>query len=239
MYQQQQYTLEESDFVRSENKARLWKLLQNNGAFNGINNSFFSSVRGEFETTIQETEEKNKGKTTMQKCKLFIDAMVEKMKRYKYLPSPDIHTTSISGIPNASNEPPYTSESIKKSRMDAFDNALSKKQEEFNLLNAKQAPPTVDFSDKETDTEGDVNKLLEKAMRERENFEHHTPKPVSSNTKNTSETSVMEPIKTLSYENSKDTSDKNINEERNILAMILKKLETIEMMIREEKVKKN
>ena len=239
MYQQQQqYTHEESDFVKGENKARLWKILQNNGAFNGINNSFFSSVRGDFETTIQETEKNNKGKTTMQKCKLFIDAMVEKMKRYKYLPSPDIQTTSISGIPNPSNEPPYTSESIKKSRMDAFDNALSKKQEEFNLLNAKQGPPTVDFSDKEPETEGDVNKLLEKAMRERENFEHDTPKRLSSNTKN-SETPVMEPIKTLSYENSKDTSNKNINEERNILAMILKKLETIETMIREEKVKKN
>ena len=91
---------------------------------------------------------------------------------------------------------------------------------------------------KEPETEGVVNKLLEKAMRERENFEHDTPKRLSSNTKN-SETPVMEPIKTLSYENSKDTSNKNINEERNILAMILKKLETIETMIREEKVKKN
>ena len=33
----------QSDFVSTPSKGRLWKILQDNGAFNGINNNFFTT----------------------------------------------------------------------------------------------------------------------------------------------------------------------------------------------------
>ena len=191
MYQQEASLTRESDFVSTENKGRLWKILQNNGAFNGINNTFFSKVREEFETTIMEIENTHREKKMLEKGKIFIDSMVEKLKLYKHRKQ-DVenipNTTDISRLRSQSDNrsisqhslnsqpsqhstlsvPPYTSEDLKQTRLDAFDKELQQKQSEFDVYNAKPKPKHVDFKDKDDANNENVSALLEKAMRERE-----------------------------------------------------------------------
>lgn len=191
MYQQEASHTRESDFVSTENKGRLWKILQNNGAFNGINNTFFSKVREEFETTIMEIENTHREKKMLEKGKIFIDSMVEKLKFYKHRKQ-DVenipNTTDISRLRSQSDNrsisqhslnsqpsqhstlsvPPYTSEDLKQTRLDAFDKELQQKQSEFDVYNAKPKPKHVDFKDKDDANNENVSALLEKAMRERE-----------------------------------------------------------------------
>lgn len=237
MYQQSIQT-NTSEFVRTENKARLWKILQSNGAFNGIDNNFFTEVRQEFENSIQQTQTHNMQKTTMEKCKIFIDMMVEKMKQYKYVPVQN-NTTSINAIPETNEElPPYTSEKIRQSRLDAFDNELNKKQSEFNQYNTKPTPPKVDFADKEDDV-GDVNKLLEKAMRERENLNLPMPPKQSENNSDLTvktETSQISNETQSTQSSILPTIDNNTNE---LLAQILERLTKIEDYITKERASKN
>lgn len=148
-----------SEFVDITSKGRLWKILQDNGAFNNIDNNFFTKVREEFEIGIVRIDEEHRNKSTLEKSKIFIDMMIQKMKEFKYV---RIEETQ---------HQPYTSQDIQKSRRDAFDNDLSKKQADFNKFNAKPIAPKVDFADKQEDNSGDVNQLLEKALRDRENLD--------------------------------------------------------------------
>ena len=69
----QQQPSSQSEFVSIPSKGRLWKILQDNGAFNGINNNFFTKVLEEFEIGIVRIEEEHRNKSTLEKSKLFID----------------------------------------------------------------------------------------------------------------------------------------------------------------------
>lgn len=228
----QQQPSSQSEFVSIPSKGRLWKILQDNGAFNDINNNFFTKVREDFEIGIVRIEEEHRNKSTLEKSKLFIDKMIQKMKEYKYAQSP------------ISVKEPYTAQEIKKSKLDAFDNELSRKQEEFNKFNARPTPPQVDFADKDEDTSGDVNRLLEKAMRERENLEVPTPinstPPINANTNNAIPTTsivqekdskqVLDTDKSLEIEMLVNKLNKN----EEILVKIISKLESIEEMLKKE-----
>ena len=236
MYQQEITLRSDSEFTRMDNKGRLWKILQNNGAFNGIDNSFFSKVREEFEITIVEIEKQHSLKNTLEKSKIFIDSMVVKLKTYKHrnhsvgeisnaTDISQLQTTDI--VSNVSKNtqmsvPPYTSDDLKQSRLDAFDKELQQKQSEFDVYNAKPKPQNVDFKDNNDSASEDVSKLLEKAMREREELNtvpNAVPNAVPIST------SLSSPIK-------KD----NTNEE--MFLKIMSKLEEIHRMLNEEREKK-
>ena len=140
-----------SDFTQTDNKGKLWSVLQNNGAFNGIGNNFFQKVREDFERCIIITEEQHKKKSKMDKNRIFIDSMIQKMIEYKQI--------------NYSQ--PYTANDIRNKKMQAFENELSQKQNEFNEFAKKPNPVDIDFSDKDDVSSGNVDDLLEKAIRER------------------------------------------------------------------------
>lgn len=273
MYQQSEQR-RESDFVKTQNKAKLWNILQNNGTFNNIDNTFFTKVREDFEYTILEIEKEHKQKSTIQKSKLFIDNMLEKVKNYKHVPNINrqYETNSnfagqVSAVGQISavgqgqgetqilqNDLPYTSESIKQSRMNAFENELNKKQSEFNEFNAKPQAPTADFSDKDTDDGDDVNKLLEKAMRERENLtiptnqmpqdvkaEHVKAEKIEEQTE-TPQGNVSQTINTDTTPiSSINNSGQNINfyNQEDMLMKIFEKLTKIEKYLKEEKETEN
>ena len=118
--------------------------------------------------------------------------------------------------------------------MDAFDNELSRKRAEFNQFNARPTPPQVDFADKEEDTSGDVNRLLEQAMRERENLE--VPKPVDVPDKNTTpiRMSVQEKVEEKPTFKEMEMLVSKINKNEEILINIMSKLEGIEEMLKKE-----
>lgn len=245
MYQQPEQQTE-SNFIKKQNKAKLWNCLQNNGTFNNIDNVFFTKVREDFELTIQHIEKENSQKSTIEKSKLFIDSMLKNVKNYKHPPNinhgdetdTNIQTQSVSEEPTQKNDLPYTSESIKQTRMNAFDNALNQKQNEFNQFNSKPQTPSVDFLDKDTDNGDDVNKLLENAMRERENLnvsinenkqDPHTS-PISG-TVSTNTTSLANII----------NAEQNVNSypQEEMLLKIYEKLTKIEAYLKEGKETKN
>lgn len=245
----------QSEFTHRDNKARLWKILQTNGFFNGIDNSLFSKVRDDFEKTILLIDQTYPENTIMDKRKLFVDGMITKLEVYKQQSNPVsiLPDTTPGNIPDMmsheNNENSvYTVEKIRQSRLDAFDSELNQKQNEFNMFNAKPLPPKVEFADKDDNDSGDVNQLLEKAMRERENLNLPMP-PVDSN-KVKNQIPKEENIKLVtasanSYANSVANGDANsdansvANNNNDLLLRIMKKLEDIEQMIKEEREKKS
>lgn len=168
--QQQRDNSNSNEFLKTENKGKLWSMLQQNGAFNGIGNNFFSKVREDFEMAAVRIDEEHRNKPKMQKNKIFLDFMVQRMQEYR----------------RQSYTQPYTADEIRKTKQEAFDNALSQKQNEFSQFNAKPKPPDVSFADDDTDTSGNVNDLLEKAIRDRENLSIPGPIPKSTNQNTTS-----------------------------------------------------
>ena len=209
-----------SDFSKTENKAKLWKLLQDNGAFHGIDSNYFKKVREDFEITIVKVENQFRDKPLMAKNKFFLDSMLNIVKQYKH-------------------QPIYTAQELQKTRMDAFDNDLSKKQAEFDRFNAKPKPPQVDFSDKDDENVGDVNALLEKAMRDREAIASQVLPPPPQAKEAT-------PIAQLSQSSNTSQPVKSEGEERKVmdssnemLKQILSKLEIIETLLKDKENQKD
>lgn len=205
-----------SDFSKTENKAKLWKLLQDNGAFHGIDSNYFKKVREDFEITIVKVENQFRDKPLMAKNKFFLDSMLNIVKQYKH-------------------QPIYTAQDLQKTRMDAFDNDLSKKQAEFDRFNAKPKPPQVDFSDKEGENVGDVNALLEKAMRDREAIASQVLPPLPQAKEATPIAQLSQPEQLNRSPNpvkSEGEERKVIDSSNEMLKLILSKLEIIETLLK-------
>lgn len=202
-----------SEFLKTENKGKLWSMLQQNGAFNGISNNFFSKVREDFEIAAVRIEEEHYTKKKMEKNKIFLDYMVGRMTEYK----------------KQSYTQPYTAADIRKTRQEAFDSALSQKQNEFQQFTAKPKPPDVSFADDDADNNGNVNDLLEKAIRDRENLSIPGPisRPETGDTSNISEVGNQEMTLPVDSKESETISVKT-----NVLNDILERLTTIEELIR-------
>lgn len=160
--------VEQNGFTKTDNKAKLWQLLQRNGAFNDVDSNYFNKVREEFEINVVKIQTQYGNRSVMDRNKLFLDMMIEIMNKFK-------------------NQPIYTAADIQKSKRDAFENDLSQKQAEFNKFNAKPKPPEVNFTDKEEDS-GDVNAMLEQVIRDREDVGFSHPPPLK-----TDESSIEKP----------------------------------------------
>jgi hypothetical protein len=209
-------TKNNSDFSNTDNKGKLWSMLQNNGAFNGISNDFFSQVRQEFESMVVRIEEQHREKEKMAKNKLFIDAMIDKMTDYRRQ--------------SYQNTAPYTASEIKKSRMEAFENDLSRKQDEFNQYTARPKPNAVDFKDNDDENTTNVNDLLERAIRDRENLDIPPPIAKSPNQSH----NQNEPMVSESEMGATPIANVGVQENSNTLELlqkIMKKLEVIEAKI--------
>jgi hypothetical protein len=192
-------------------------MLQNNGAFNGISNTFFSQVRQEFESMVVRIDEEHREKEKMEKNKLFIDAMIDKMTDYR---RQSYQSTA-----------PYTASEIKKSRMEAFENDLSKKQDELNKYTARPTPNAVDFKDNEDENTTNVNDLLERAIRDRENLD--VPPPPITKRENKQ---IQKSEQSGGSSGNGTTPIVNVGDQENsntleLLQKIMKKLEIIEAKI--------
>ena len=208
-------SVEQNDFTQTENKAKLWQLLQRNGAFNGIDSNYFNKVREDFEINVIKIQSQYGNIPLMDRNKLFLDVMIDLMKKFK-------------------NQPIYTSADIQKSKRDAFDNDLSKKQNEFNHFNAKPTPPDVNFADKEEDS-GDVNTMLEQVIRDRESVGFSHPPPTSNKEVEIIKVNSNIPIKSQGDidqdQNHESLKKNNISLDSDILNEILEKLTRIEKII--------
>ena len=138
-----------------QNKGILWKLLQENGYFNNIDNKYFNQIQNNFESVINIVEKNNHLLSLTEKNKKVINNMVSYLKQYKSNPDNMVL-------------PPQPQQMTLKKK-DISEN-LEKKKVEFLDLMHPQEPKEIDFKDNQDQAiEGEINNLLEKAIQEREN----------------------------------------------------------------------
>ena len=138
-----------------QNKGILWKLLQENGYFNDINNNYFNEIQRNFESVINTIDHNYTDLSLIEKNKKVIDNMVSYLKQYKTKQK------------NMTLPPQPQQMTLKKK--DLSEN-LEKKKVEFLNLMQQQEPKEIDFKDNQDQAvDGEINNLLEKAIQEREN----------------------------------------------------------------------
>ena len=247
MYSPKHISVEQSSpsisFNSTENKGLLWKLLSENGLFNGIDSNRFADVKQNFESTIAEifsTTHSNPQITIKSQNQLFVDRMIVILKSFK-------------------DERIYTAQDIKEKRKTDFERDLEEKQRNFDLLMKNSKPDNIDFSDKarrnalqiEEKIEN-IDALLEEQQREREKdlFQKNNNEittniaNLSEDTTNisdlkTSTATILPPFEQIHASNINTEINSNLlGQILTIMNTILKNQEEIKELIRIRKKKK-
>jgi hypothetical protein len=189
-----------SNFLQNENKELLWNLLSDNGLFKNINPSYFKNVKIDFDESIGLIEQNNKNDQLIVKNKLFIENMIKTLEKYK-------------------QELNYNIEHRKKKRMNEFESSYQQKQEEFNALNKKNVPNTIDFSDNNKEDNENIDLLLQQKQRERDN-----DLPIPSTYQNDIHSEIKQEIESSLSQIEKIPQINQQNQNDEILSEILKLL---------------
>lgn len=138
-------------FLMNNNKETLWEIMYQNGFFNNINKEP-ADIKGYFDTVMNTIENGNKNMSLVEKNKrtlMEVKSYVDNNKKPRF-------------------DEIVTSEQIIKQRQDNFTNNLNKKKHEFDDIIKKNIPKDVNFSDENDENDESVDKLLEKAIKRRE-----------------------------------------------------------------------
>jgi hypothetical protein len=138
-------------FLMNSNKETLWEIMYQNGFFNNINKEP-ADIKGYFDTVMNTIENGNKNMSLVEKNKrtlMEVKSYVDNNKKPRF-------------------DEIVTSEQIIKQRQDNFTNNLNKKKHEFDYIIKKNIPKDVNFSDENDENGESVDKLLEKAIKRRE-----------------------------------------------------------------------
>jgi len=192
-----------------QNKGILWKLLQENGYFNNIDNKYFNQIQNNFESVINIVEKNNHLLSLTEKNKKVINNMVSYLKQYKSNPD------------NMVLPPQPQQMTLKKKDISVN---LEKKKVEFLDLMHPQEPKEIDFKDNQDQAvEGEINNLLEKAIQERENDLSFFPLEKNSNIENEKNIVIKEENeKNDTFSILNDKLDKIIANQNEILKLIKK-----------------
>ena len=137
-----------------QNKGILWKLLQENGYFNNIQNEHFNQIQNNFERTINVVSKAYPNNSLVDNNKKVIGDMVLYLKKYD---KPTVNILS-----------PQPQQILSKKKN--LNENLEKKKVEFLDLITPPEPKEIDFKDNQDQAvDGEINNLLELAIKEREN----------------------------------------------------------------------
>jgi hypothetical protein len=137
-----------------QNKGILWKLLQESGYFNNISNEYFNQIQNHFESTINVISNTYPNISLVDKNKKVISDMVLYLKKY--------HKSSVNILS------PQPQQILTKEKN--INENLEKKKVEFLDLITPPEPKEIDFKDNHDEAvDGEINNLLEIAIKEREN----------------------------------------------------------------------
>ena len=156
-------------FLMDSNKETLWEIMYQNGFFNNINKEP-ADIKGYFDTVMNTIENGNKNMSLVEKNKrtlMEVKSYVDNNKKSQF-------------------DEIVTSEQIIKQRQDNFTNNLNDKKREFDDIIKKNIPKDVNFSDENDENGESVDKLLEKAIKRREELNIVIPNsnPTSNPTSN-------------------------------------------------------
>ena len=138
-------------FNTTDNKGYLWGLMNENGIFDGISNTYVTTIKNDLDNQINVIESKiNQNDTLIGLNKKVISNMVQTINKYKENTQPIqfIHSIQSTQSTNTGRDMPVTLEEIKLEKQTKFQNNLSTKQQEFDSLILKPKPETIDFTDK-------------------------------------------------------------------------------------------
>ena len=137
-----------------QNKGILWKLLQESGYFNNIPNEHFNQIQNHFEKTINVISNTYQNISLIEKNKKVICDMVLYLKKYDKI--------------NVNILSPQPQQILSKEKN--INENLEKKKVEFLDLITPPQPKEIDFKDIQDEAiDGEINNLLELAIKEREN----------------------------------------------------------------------
>ena len=156
-------------FLMNSNKETLWEIMYQNGFFYNINKEP-ADIKVYFDTVMNTIENGNKSMSLVEKNKrtlMEVKSYVDNNKKTQF-------------------DEIVTSEQIIKQRQDNFTNNLNNKKREFDDIIKKNIPKDVNFSDENDENGESVDKLLEKAIKRREELNIVIPNsnPTSNPTSN-------------------------------------------------------
>jgi len=134
-------------FNTQQNKKIVWDLMVDNNVFADINPQHFDNIKREFEVKMNKLAALPLSVIALNKqC---LTEMLEDVSKYKTV---------------------VTAAALQQLRDATFNKGLQSKQNEFKALNARPAPPSIDFSDKEEDKPigSELDAMLAKTIAWRE-----------------------------------------------------------------------
>jgi|TARA_B110001450_G_scaffold205328_1_gene195188 hypothetical protein len=159
-------------FLMNSNKETLWEIMYQNGFFNNINKEPLD-IKGYFDTVMNTIENGNKSMSLVEKNKMTLMEVKSYVDNNKKTQFDEI----------------VTSEQIIKQRQDNFTNNLNNKKREFDDIIKKNIPKDVSFSDENDENGESVDKLLEKAIKRREELNIVIPNSNPTSNPNSNPTS--------------------------------------------------
>ena len=127
------------NFTSADNKGMIWGLLQESNIFAGIENEKFANIQSIFEDTIQTINITKQNLPLLEKNKLTMETLMQKINDEKSKPKKTIQVV-------------YRAEDLQNKRTEDFNIKLKAQQESMNSMMNVSKPKEVTFSD---ETDGD------------------------------------------------------------------------------------
>jgi hypothetical protein len=147
-------------FRSNQNKALIWNLLSNDGAFNSIPNNLAIRIKEEFDRKIETMAiQITPADNLVNMDKRIISEMLVVLKKYSQPKSSDEMTLG------------YNAADIAQKRQKAFEAELNTKKKDFDTFNNTPVPDKIDFSDNlDTPMGSEMDKILAEqiALREKQ-----------------------------------------------------------------------
>ena len=142
------------EFTSNNNKGMIWGLLQESDAFIGIENDKFNKIQLMFEETVNNVYMNNANLTLLEKNKLTMNTMIQKINTEKTRPKKTIQMV-------------YRAEDIQNKREQEFNIKLKEQQDNLSKFIHPTKPKEVSFSDDTSKDDAPIGDEMDRLIAER------------------------------------------------------------------------
>lgn len=146
------------NYLSNDNKGLLWGVLQESNLFDGIENHKFQKIKNIFENTLYTINLNYPNKSLIEKNKITIDELTQKINHEKKQVEPKIQMV-------------YKSEDLKLERINDFNMKLKQQQDDLNVVINRNKPREINFNDNTIDDKpigDDMDRLISEKLASRE-----------------------------------------------------------------------
>lgn len=142
------------NFTSADNKGMIWGLLQESNIFAGIENEKFANIQSIFEDTIQTINITKQNLPLLEKNKLTMETLMQKINDEKSKPKKTIQVV-------------YRAEDLQNKRTEDFNMKLKAQQDSMNSMMNVSKPKEVTFSDETNDDDKPIGDEMDRLIAER------------------------------------------------------------------------